>query len=123
VSEAPVAADAGGQDAADPIAAQGLAASRCDAPNAQIRNHPEGGVVFNNAMTSADAEVRLMLKLTLGPEGAVEAAQIDPRRTSIDHAVTSSCVAQVAAAAKYPKSPRGTPTVVEYPFVVAAPAK
>lgn len=37
------------------LQAAALAASRCEQPSASILNHPDGGVIFNNAMTSADA--------------------------------------------------------------------
>jgi len=152
----PSATDAGTgtRDAGDPIAAQALEASRCATPSAQIRNHPDGGVVFNNAMTSVDAgsldrsqavlstmagqltrfgccfdswlaahpdaEGRLMLTLSLAIDGQVDAATVDRGRSSVDDPVTVSCVTQVAAATRFPPSPRGVPTLVDYPFVVGA---
>ena len=37
------------------LAAAVAKARACDEPGSRILNHPDGGVVFNNAMTSADA--------------------------------------------------------------------
>lgn len=39
----------------DQLAAAVASARRCDEPLAAITNQPDGGVIFNNAMTSADA--------------------------------------------------------------------
>lgn len=54
-----VAGHGGGPDAPDGGAATELSALRalqqCSTPRTAIVNHPDGGVVFNNAMTSADA--------------------------------------------------------------------
>jgi hypothetical protein len=50
----PNAGDAGPSEA-DQLAAAIAAARRCDAPTATITNQPDGGVIFNNALTSADA--------------------------------------------------------------------
>jgi hypothetical protein len=46
----PVSASASPQDASEAIEPRA-----CDDPRVEILNHPDGGVVFNNAMTSADA--------------------------------------------------------------------
>jgi hypothetical protein len=128
----------------------------CSEPTAVLLNHPDGGTVFNNAMTSADAGFidrtrgvldaiaskkqsirccfdpwlrgapaargRVLVRLTLAPEGAVTGAEIDSARTDIDNGTTHACLVAVLRGIDYPASPTGKPTTVEYPFVVGASA-
>lgn len=130
------------------------AARRCEAPRSTIRNHPEGGRIFNNAMTGEEAgsldrleaivealagradafrccfdhwmaaqeasEVHVLLQVALDPNGAVESVTVDPARSSGGDEILTGCLAAVATETTFPPSPRGTPTLVEYPFDVAA---
>jgi hypothetical protein len=141
-------------DAGHDLAMAVAEARRCDTPRATIRNHPNGGAVFNNAMTGEDAgsidrmagvvqalagrvdafrccfdhwlaahqasEVQIMLQVALDPNGAVESAAVDPSRSSGGDEVLGGCLAAIASETTFPPSPRGTPTLVEYPFDVAA---
>jgi len=131
-----------------------LKARHCTAPNTAILNHPDAGVVFNNAMTSADAgfidrtqgtldaiaaqaasfvccldvwtklhpskEGKILLRLTLAPNGDVKQAKVDSHRSNVAEPLTISCVEQVAASIDYPASPSGKQTIVEYPFRFSA---
>lgn len=126
---------------------------RCPSPRSALLNLPDGGVVFNNAMTSADAgfidrtqgiidalvgqsqairccfdewaeqhpgdEGQVVLLLELDAAGVVISADVDPRRSTIAERATLDCLIEVARRASYPESPTGSPTLVEYPFVVA----
>ncbi|MBW2526033.1 MAG: AgmX/PglI C-terminal domain-containing protein [Deltaproteobacteria bacterium] len=151
--------DAGSPEDAAPSPESGplSALQRCDEPLARIVNVPDGGVVFNNAMTSADAgfidrtqgiidalvgessrlqccfgpwaqahpgaEGKLMLLLDLDPAGRVRRADTVADRSTITHPLAVRCVLDVARRVSYPKSPTDSPTLVEYPFVVAAGAR
>jgi len=139
------------------LAADAKAARSCEAPLANITSHPDGGTIFNNALTSADAgstdrargvidvlgaqaqqfrccfnalvtskpaeEAKLMLQVTLSPDGSVADAVVDPKRSNVDDALTIACVVGVARDASYPESPVGKVTLVEYPFRVVAQPK
>jgi hypothetical protein len=150
-SPGPSSSDAG-TSTPDAMAAAVAQARACDAPLSVIANQPDGGTVFNNAMTSADAghidrtagvleaiagqaaalrccfdvwgaqsptkEGRLVLVLTLAPDGAVRDTAVDAARTDILDPVTVGCVLAVAKSTTFPASPTGRETIVEYPFVV-----
>jgi hypothetical protein len=146
----------GGIDARGPrsdvTAAAARAAQRCDDPIATMVNHPDGGVIFNNAMTSADAgsldrgqgiidaltsktevfrccfdawlrahpdrEAKLLLQVALKPSGQVTKVGVDPSRSTITDDVAVTCVITVATEIRYPASPSGRETILEYPFRV-----
>jgi hypothetical protein len=148
----------GGLDAAgsqaDTTAAAARAAQQCDDPIAAIVNHPDGGVIFNNAMTSADAgsldrgqgiidaltaraeifcccfdawlrahpdrEAKLLLQVTLDAAGQVANVGVDPSRSTITDEVAVACAITVATETRYPASPSGRETILEYPFRVVA---
>ncbi|MCA9618807.1 MAG: hypothetical protein KC731_07295 [Myxococcales bacterium] len=144
-----LAADAG----IDPAAELALAIERaksCTEPRAAITNRPEGGTIYNNAMTSADAgsidrgqlileaveaeskafrccfdswlsqhpneALTMLLVLELESDGTLGEARVAADRSNVDDPVVTGCVTAVAREAKYPASPSGSPTVVEYPF-------
>jgi hypothetical protein len=151
---APVRASGTPEAGAPDRLAAARAAASCDQPLTAIVNHPDAGVVFNNAMTSADAgsidrtrgvldalaerahqfrccfdrwtrshpdkEHEAMLVVTLDPGGVVEAAHIDATRSTVDDEATTACITLVARETRYPPSPTGKQTIVEYPFRVAA---
>lgn len=133
------------------------ALQQCAAPRVSIVNVPDGGVVFNNAMTSADAgfidrtqgvidvlvglsrEVRcclgpwaeqhhagrgtLMLLLELDPGGSATKVDVDAERSTITEALAIRCVLDAVRRGRYPQSPTGSPTRVEYPIEVAGEAR
>jgi hypothetical protein len=146
------AADAAAVDASD-LGAAVAAAKSCADPRAAILNLPDGGVVFNNAMTAADAghidrmqgvldalggqiptfrccfegwlrdhpgDAKLLLRMTLAPDGSVVSTEFDDAQSTVSDPLTRACVQSVATDARYPASPTGNATTVEYPFVVAA---
>ncbi len=138
----------------DTSAAAARAAQQCDNPIAAIINQPDGGVIFNNAMTSADAgsldrgheiinaltaraqrfrccfdpwlrahpdrEAKLLVQVTLDAAGRVTDVSVDPSRSTITDDVAVSCVITVATETRYPASPSGRETILEYPFRVVA---
>jgi hypothetical protein len=125
----------------------------CSEPLITIVNTPDGGVVFNNAMTSADAgfidrtggiidalveqsdrirccltpwaaqqsnaEGTLMLLLELDAAGQVLRADTDVERSTITDGLAVRCVLDAARQVRFPESPTGSPTKVEFPFVFA----
>jgi len=144
--------DAGAGGTPDALAPGLAAAAQCDEPRTAIVHHGDGGVVFNNAMTSADAGFidrtqatidalvgesqrfrccfdlwgrgrpgergELMLLLELAPDGQLRAARVDDERTTVDHLEARACVLDVARGIRYPASPTGRVTWIEYPFRV-----
>jgi hypothetical protein len=70
----------------------------------------------------ADQGGKLMLEMTLNPDGSVEKAEVDTTRSTIDGTVTKACVLAVAKSLDYPESPSKRTTLVEYPFAVRASA-
>jgi len=126
---------------------------QCDDPRVDILNHPDGGVVFNNAMTSADAgfidrtepsiqalaakaaefrcclakwvsthegEQRLMLRVHLAADGRVSESRVDASRSDVDDSATLRCLELAAREARFPASPAGKDTWLEYPLRVRA---
>jgi hypothetical protein len=61
---------------------------------------------------------KLLLELEIDADGQVTAAAIDSARTDVDNVITRACVISVARAVRYPESPSGVATQVEYPFVM-----
>lgn len=137
----------------DDVAAAAAAALSCADPIAALMGLPDGGVVFNNAMTSADAglidraqgildalgardrelrccfdawlrtkpdrEATALLVVALSANGNVIDANIDDGRTTVDDPVVRACLVMAARAARYPKSPTNSESVVEYPIRAA----
>lgn len=138
---------------ADQVSARAEAAQNCSEPSTVLLNHPDGGVIFNNAMTSADAgsldrgdrvvaalaaqgtrfrccfdewmraqperkSAEVMLQVLLSPDGRVADAGVDPKRSDVQDALTTTCVVSVASKVEYPPSPRKVATLIEYPLKV-----
>jgi hypothetical protein len=63
-----------------------------------------------------------MLQLTLAADGGVQAARIDPQRSTITDPPTLACITGLARDIAFPPSPSGKATIVEYPIAVGAGA-
>jgi len=131
-----------------------LASARCEHSTAAVAALPADGVIFNNAMTSADAgaldrgaatlraiddargaiaccldgwarshpggQGALMLVIDLAANGQVQHVTVDQARSNVGDEQASTCAAGVVRALRYPTSPRGVSTTVEYPVRVRA---
>lgn len=123
--------------------------SECAAPRSQISSFPDGGVIFNNAMTSADAgfidrtagvlealmaerngfaccldhagrdEVATALVVTIQPSGAIEEAHLADPNSVAEEA--AACLVEVATRVVFPASPTDKPTVVKLPLRAKRP--
>ncbi|MBM4356579.1 MAG: hypothetical protein FJ096_00555 [Deltaproteobacteria bacterium] len=65
---------------------------------------------------SSDAESRALLRLALASDGQVRAVDFDASRGDLRDPAVISCLDGVLRTARFPRSPSGRETIVEYPI-------
>ncbi len=68
------------------------------------------------AASAPIAEARVLLRIELDAAGHVSAVGSEPQRTTVQHPTTLACLEKAIERVRFPPSPGGRVTVVEYPL-------